>query len=244
MKTLIVLLVVCFIHNTLCGETEHNIDNKLEKTISTVANMMGSPEVAMAIETLKALRTESTTTIGQRHDQIGFKMLNNGADFGLGLVAIENLNLLINEWLNDDVFTFLDPKYKKILSNAVKEYSLQIKTETFIKQTYRLSFNDGKGNLFMLMLMFDPHPTQPNALKWKKFLLWSSFEPTPPYVIVTHSDCNIFFCDRSDEIVYLPTVFTDAHMQSLVNIHINMMFEFGKNLDNLRIGSNKNSLMN
>jgi len=172
---------------------------------------------------LKNFKTESSMTIGPKQDQVGFKYLHNVHDHAYGSVSLNKLDQLIKIWLDDETLEFLSDKYKKILSSAMKEYSLQMFEDTYHKQKFELSFSDGKGSLFMLMLTLSPHPTLPNVLKWEKFLLETNFEPAPSYIVITTSDCDFFSCDRFDEIVYMPTVMTNLHMNDIVKLHIDMI---------------------
>lgn len=198
-------------------------DDKLSKSIETAAVASGHPEIAAAIEILKNFKTESSTVMGPKQDQVGFKYFHNVHDHGYGSVNLNKLDQLIKLWLDDETFDFLSDTYKKILSSATKEYSLQVFEDVYHKQKFNLFFNDGKGSLFMLMLTLSPHPTLSNVVKWEKFLIQTNFEPAPSYIIVTTSDCNILSCDRSDEIVYMPVVMTNEHIDNIIKLNIDII---------------------
>ena len=122
-------------------------------------------------------------------------------------------------------------KYKTFLSYCIKEYALQIIEDTYYKKKFDLSFNDGHGHLYLFTLVLAPHPSKSNALKWEKSILCTDFTPAAPYVIVTNSDCNIFSCDRYDEIVYLPVSVTNTHIDSIIDLNLEMMSQInGKNM--------------
>jgi hypothetical protein len=210
-----------------CSKNETNISDAIKK----VAGTIGSPEVTAMMEVLKSLKTESSTTISNRVEPVGFKYISNIMDHSSGAVYLVNLDKLINIWLEDEVFTVLTTSYKNVLARAIKEYSIQVADEAYSKQKFELSFNDGKGNLMLLAFNIAPHPTKANVFKWSKDVLVSSFQPMPPYVIVSHSDCNILSCDRHDEIVYLDAGLTDSHIYSIINM--NMQF-----LSQMRINEN------
>lgn len=80
----------------------------------------------------------------------------------------------------------------------------------------------------MLVIALEPHENRPNVLKWDKTLLTSTFVPSAPYTIVTESDCNLFGCDRTDTIVYLPATLTDGHVNAMINMNLNILNTFDK----------------
>jgi hypothetical protein len=222
MRILIVTLIL------VCITAEEIPKKDITTKVKEAAGMIASPEVSAAIEILKAIRTESSRTISERHDKVEFLNINNALDHGYGATYTEKLDELIKFWLEDPVFVSMSMEHKTIISRAIKEYSMQIENERYKKAKYDLSFNDGQGKIFMLVLTIEPHPTISRGVKWEKYIAWTTFKPGPSYVVVTTSDCNILSCDRSDEIVYLPTTITDAHIQALMNMNIKMMIDFNK----------------
>lgn len=209
-----------------------NTDKKksLGEAINDVASVMGNPELAASVELLKSIRSESSTTMSERHEQAGFMRMNHVYDYSNGAIYKNKLDKLVSVWLNDDIFNFLSPKHKTLLTNAIEEYALQYDCETYNKQKFELSFNNGKGKLFIIMLSLTPHITNTDVILWGKYILSTDFEPAPPYVVVTHSDCNLLSCDRYDEIVYLPVAMTDAHINSIINMNIGLIETWQQNL--------------
>jgi len=194
-----------------------------DETIAMSPLAAVSPEAAATLEALSILKTESSTTISDRHDQVGFKTLEHMVDFSRGSVYESKLDTLIDLWLDDDIMLSIEPRHKAIVVRKLKEYALQIKDENFHTQRFDLKFNDGAGKLFLLVLSFQPHPTKENAVRWNKVLMSAFFEPAPPYVIITESDCSILSCDRTDRIEYLPAMLTDAHTQSILQLSMNLL---------------------
>jgi hypothetical protein len=218
MHRLITGLLIIYLSMVQAQETEH-----VEETITMSPLAAASPETAAALEALTILKTESSTTISDRHDQVGFKTLEHIVDYSRGSIYEAKLDTLIDLWLSDDILSSIEPRHKAIVISKLKEYALQIKDENFHTQRFDLKFNNGAGKLFLLVLSFQPHPTKPNAIKWDKVLMTAFFEPAPPYVIITESDCNIISCDRTDRIEYLPAMLTDAHTQSILQLSMNLL---------------------
>lgn len=216
-------LYIFFVTST---ETKSN-ETDLFDTISKVASIASKPEIIAAVELLKTFKQESSLTIGDRKDQMGFWDIQNDYDYVHGSVLIEDMDNLISFWLDDDTYCFLNNHQKNIISRAIKEYTMQIMTDSFYKQKYELSFSDGKGSIFMMILSITPHPVRNNAVKWTKYVLKVDFVPAPSYVIATESSCNLFSCDRTDSIVYLPTVLNGAHIREIVTMNIDMLMGFG-----------------
>lgn len=222
---LLIIVVIVF------GDTKNETNKKsLGDTINNVASVLGSPELAASVELLKSIRSESSSTMSERHDRTGFIRMNHVYDYSNGAIYKNQLDKLVSIWLNDDIFNFLSPKHKTLLTNAIEEYALQYDGEKYNKQKFELSFNNGKGNLFIIMLSLTPHMTNTDIIHWGKYILSTEFEPAPPYVVVTHSDCNILSCDRYDEIVYLPAVITDVHINSVINLNIGLIDTWQQNL--------------
>jgi len=211
--------IICFLFLTCCFAQQ-------EETMGaskTAAIMAVSPEAAATLEALSILKSESSTTISDRHDQAGFAELNHMVDYGRGSVHESKIDALINIWLNDDILANINPKHKAVVMSKLNEYAIQVKDENFHTQRYDLKFNDGAGHLFLMILSFRPHPTKPNVIKWDKVLMVASFKPAPPYVIITESDCDLLSCDSTDRIEYLPAMLTDAHTQSILQVSMNLL---------------------
>lgn len=211
------VLVTCFLFLVYCSAQEE------EARISALAAV--SPETAAALEALQILKRETSTTISDRHDQVGFASLEHVVDYSRGSVYESKLDQLIDIWLNDDIMSSIEPRHKAIVVNKLKEYALQVKDEDYKTQRYDLKFNDGAGKMFLVVISFKPHPTKQNAIKWDKVLMTASFKPAPPYVIITETDCDLLSCDRTDRIEYLPAMLTDAHTQSILQISMDMMIQ-------------------
>lgn len=225
-----------FIFQAFCSDPEQKTNDKnvysIGKNVQATASVLGSPEIANVISVLKSLKTESSTTMSERHKQEGFASLRNIYDYSYGAIYYSNIEKLVELWLEDNIFDYLSHVHKKILINSLKEYALQFVSieDKYHKQKFELVFNNGKGSLFFLMLTLSAHPSNSSALKWEKYIVWSEFEPAPPYVVVTKSKCNIVSCKRSDEIVYLPATITDTHIQSIVKLNLDMVMNWQNNL--------------
>ena len=227
MKYIFVLLIIlCLSNHVYCEDKD---EPEIEDKLQAAAIASGNPEIAVAIEVLKALKTTSETKISERYDQFGFTSINNVMEHSRGAVWTHNLNELIKLWLNDGGFNSISDSNKNILAKAIAEYSLLIQDEQYRKQRFDLSFNDGVGKLFMMILTLEPHPTKPNAIKWEKLVLESHFKPAPSYVIITESDCDILSCDRTDKIVYMPVTVSDVHIHALLNMNLAILNEFNNN---------------
>lgn len=218
MRNLLLLTTILILKTVYSQNTNNN-----PQTTGIEILAATSPEAAAAIEAISMLKQETSTMISDRHDQAGFASLNHMVDYGRGAVYESKLDALIDIWMNDDILLNIDHKHKMVVINKLKEYTMQIKDEGFFAQRYDLKFNDGSGNLFLMVLSFNPHPTKPNVIKWDKVLMIASFKPAPPYVIITESDCNLLSCDRTDRIEYLPAMLTDAHTHSILQLSMNLL---------------------
>ena len=214
--------------------TESESGNKKSKgeafgeAFTSAAGVVGDPRVQAAIETLKAFKTESSTSIGERYDPAGFEFIHNVIVHGTGATYSYNLDKLVALWLEDDAFKGVEETYKKVVSLAMREYALQVSSEPYLNQKFDLSYNNGQGSLFLMTVALVPHHEHKNVFLWERYLLVSSFRPSKPYVIVTHSDCDILSCDRTDQIVYLEASITDAHIRSIIDLNINFLGRFNQ----------------
>jgi hypothetical protein len=220
------ILLFIFIVIIFANKSEPNNPKKnFAETVGDIVSVI-NPKVKAAIEILSLLKGESSTKIGDRQDQPGFSSIQNNYDYGHGSVVISTLNDLILFWLDDDVYNFLNKEQINIISKSLAEYTFQLPMDPFHKQKYELSFSNGQGSIFMMIINFAPHPTNKNAIKWEKFVLKTDFIPAPSYVIITESDCNILSCDRTDKIVYLPIIITKNHIEDIVRMNIEMLIGF------------------
>jgi hypothetical protein len=202
---IIILLFICVQSNNDTASEP----NLMADTIKTLMHIVENPKLVAAIELLKSIRTETNKTIKEKYNQKGFLRTHDIYDYSYGSVIKYKLRLLVNLWLDDTQIAFLPTSYKNILKNAMSEFEMQIMDEPYHKHNYELSFNNGTGTLFMLILSLAPHPTLTNTVKWTKTFMWTEFEPASSYIIVTHTQCDLFSCNKTDEIVYLPTIMTD-----------------------------------
>jgi hypothetical protein len=222
----VVFISLCFVFLVVTATDDKNNLKNFKETVADVAGTVGSPEMKAAIEVIRALKTESSTSISNRHEVAGFKSLSNTMNHGSGAVYVSNLDKLVQLWLDDDTFNNLPTDYKKLIATAIREYSLQVIEYAYTRQTYKISFNNGRGELFLLSLSLTPKLERGDVLLWEKFILSATFEPSPPYVIITTSDCNLLSCDRTDQIVYLEASITDAHIRSLIDVNTQFLTSF------------------
>lgn len=184
-------------------------------------------EINNVIHTLKSLQTVSTSTMSERHDQVGFLNMNHIMDHASGDVDIYNLESLVSFWLEDPIFNTIDKKQKNIVIRSLNEYALQIAGSNYNTKRYDMSFNDGKGTLFLFIVSFQHHKTNEHAVKWEKFIMSSHFTPAHAYVIITESNCNLLSCDTYDRIEYLPTTLTNDHINSILISSIGLTEKYG-----------------
>lgn len=224
---------------TICysKEEEKEEEKKFTDVINDVALTFGSPELKAALE---LLHTESSTTISTIYEQTGFYSLTNVFDAVSGVIDYNQVSNLVNFWLDSPDFNSLAEIQKKALARTIQELMMfklnnkkKIPSQT---KKFELQFSDGNGKIIMLFIAFTP--IGDGELMVEKYLITTSFEVAPPYVIVTESDCNILSCNREDRIVYMPARITDGHTATIINMNIGFMIglskQITKNMDQYR----------
>lgn len=224
---------------TICysKEDEKEEEKKFTDVINDVALTFGSPELKAALE---LLHTESSTTISTIYEQTGFYSITNVFDAVSGVIEYGQVSNLIKFWLDSPDFNILPDIQKKALARTIQELMMfklnnkkKIPSQT---KKFELQFSDGNGKIIMLFIAFTP--IGDGELMVEKYLITTSFEVAPPYVIVTESDCNILSCNREDRIVYMPARITDGHTATIINMNIGFMIglskQITKNMDQYR----------
>lgn len=224
------LAIILFLSTVYANNSTER--NKLVSAMDDAAAILKNPAIAASIEILKSIKSESSSSIGPRQDQGGFSKIHNTLDHSHGAVYVNKLDELMQLWLTDDLFALFPTEHKTFLSYSLKEYALQLQGDDYYKKKFDLSFNNGKGHLYLFTLIIAPHPTKPNAVKWEKSILYTDFIPAASYVIVTHSDCDIFSCDRHDEIAYMPIHVTNTHIDSIIDLNLKMMAQINQKMIN------------
>jgi len=204
----------------------------LASKVKDAAEVLGNDQVSKAVEVLKAIRPETSTSISARVEPVGFLSIDNSISHGIGVVAGYNIDVLIKNWMSDSSFVELSQSYRDLFSSAMRDYAIQVKDEAYTQKRMELHFHDSVGTLVMLSLDLVPHKTKTNTYHWEIFLVRSKFAPAQPYVVVTTSDCNLFSCDRQDEIVYMPATLTDSHINSIINLNIGFIMGFNNYAQN------------
>jgi len=218
-------------------EEEKEEEKKFTDVINDVALTFGSPELKAALE---LLHTESSTTISTIYEQTGFYSLTNVFDAVSGVVDYNQVSTLVKFWLDSPDFNILPEIQRKAIARTIQELMMfklnnkkKIPSQT---KKFELQFSDGNGKIIMLFIAFTP--IGDNELMVEKYLITTSFEVAPPYVIVTESDCNILYCNREDRIVYMSARITDGHTATIINMNIGFMIglskQITKNLDQYR----------
>jgi hypothetical protein len=212
---------------------EQNLGDVIKDTISSI----GTPVLDTVID---ILRTETSTTISDMHEQTGFYSITNVFDAVSGVIDYDKVGELIKFWLDSPEFDMFPEIKKKAISRSIQELMI-FKTNNKKKipsqtKKFELQFSDGNGKILLLFIRLTS--IENNELLVEKYLVTTTFEVAPPYVIVTESDCNILSCDRTDNIVYMPARITDAHTTTIINMNIGFMIglsnQINKNLGNYR----------
>lgn len=189
-----------------------------DESIAQKASLIMNPEVAIALELLKSSYSSTTTQIIER---ACFDKINNVFDHSKGDVMKDNLVNLIEFWMSIDQFVLIPEPNRKTLANSIVEYKMTTMRSTYVKRRFEISFNDGVGHMFMLLITLNADVNRKNVIIWEKLVLVSEFIPSKPYTIVTESDCNLLGCDRTDTIVYLPAVVTNDHINTIITMNMN-----------------------
>jgi hypothetical protein len=192
--------------------------NTEQKIMSAVV----APEMAAALEIAEKIKTTHKREISDIKGSSGFLELKITSFFEKSDILSENLDLIIKYSIDDLEGNKLPENIKKSISRSLKLKTLaliKIKNNVIV---YDLAFNDGEGKLFYINFEFEPHPTVNNAIIWKRYFWISKVKPSPQYIVVSSSDCDIFSCDYEQHIEYLPAVLTQNHIEELMNI--NKMF--------------------
>ena len=217
------IITLCYSKETKKTDDDNKEEEKkLTDVIKDVALTFGSPELKAALE---LLHTESSTTISDMHEQTGFYSLTNVFDVSSGVIDQNNIGMMVKFWLDSSDFNMLSDIQKKLISRSIEELLMfKINNKKKIpsqSKKFELQFSDGKGKILLLFLGFTPLDN--GEIMVEKFLITTTFEVAPPYVIVTESDCNILSCDRTDNIVYMPARITDVHTATIINMNIGFM---------------------
>lgn len=234
---LIILFVVSiFAISTNASASKKNqgtADKSLEDTFLKIAGLAGSPELSATLAVLQSFKTESSSTISNINQGVGFKSIYNRIQHNSGDISKQSIGKLFQHLLKDDAFVEIADIYKKIITRTIEEYAFICDEGEFKKQEFSISYENGKGMMYYIVMSLSPSPLVKDAIRYMYYITSSLFEPAQPYVVITHSDCNILSCNRADQIVFLPATITDAHMKSLVDINIKLVLEFSRNAHNL-----------
>jgi len=167
----------------------------------------------------KIKRTTSTEITVPSHSD-SFRILNNHLNRQTGAVFKTNINKLVNIFLKD-FSNLIDADMNNAIQKYVDLIPLQI-DNNFKNYQMKFNFHNGNGNMIILMFVFSQHKNE-NAVHYDVVTIKTDFEPSPPFVIVTDSDCDIMSCDRTDTIRYLPPVISENHIRAIIELNLGFM---------------------
>jgi len=201
--------------------------NKLSEIVEDIANTLGDSKLSAAIEMIKNLKTEESTTIGsvQKAD-VAFYELNTKFDYAHGACLIDNIDKLFNLWLNEPYFSDMPPFYKRVIALSIKELMFQLKSDPYMRQQFSVQFQDGRGTVHMIIIALMPHNKNPDAVFWSLQTMVGGFVPARDWVIITHTKSSWLKSERTDEIVYLPPVMKREHFEDFLAINKQMLIDF------------------
>jgi|688.fasta_scaffold99465_2 hypothetical protein len=220
-----------------CTEEAQNHEPKLGNVIKDAVSSIGTPGLDTVID---ILRSETSTTISDMHEQTGFYSITNVFDAVSGVIDYDKVGELVKFWFDSPEFNMLPEFNKNAISRTIQELMMfklnnkkKIPSQT---KKFELQFADGKGKILLLFIALTSIGN--NELLVEKYIITTTFEVAPPYVIVTESDCGFLSCDRTDSIVYMPARITDEHTATIINMNIGFMIglsnQINKNLGHYR----------
>jgi hypothetical protein len=211
------------------NEQPNQQPNDLLETVKGVAFAIGNPSVASAIEVLKSLKTEISSSIGPMQHQPGkFDYMDNIMEHGYGDIAVENIGNLLNLLLDETTIADNDTSFKEVIVLSVKRMALQIPdpNSEFKTQKFRIVYQNELGTMFMIMLSLKPSKSVKGAVRYVFNIISSKFKPSKSFYILTNSKCNIIKCKRTDSIVYMPGTITIGDITDIINMNINAILVF------------------
>lgn len=235
-----IFILLLFTNIAYCDTNKKT--NKLDEQLNKLSSFIGISNVEGALSMLKELQEYTSTEVSSYTEQAGFVKLSSKIDYSYGSIYSIKMPKLIELWLESDIFDGVDNTNKNKISKAIEEYYLQVLGEPFRKHVFSLDFNNNKGNMFMLILDITIHPTKKDVLQWQKYISINEFEPAPPFVILTETDCGPFSCDRADIIKYLPATLTNAHIDSIMKLNMNMIAYFAREILDRKLLLAKNNV--
>ncbi len=207
---------------------DNTVNNGLSDVVKTASLALSDPRLAAAIEIIKNLKTESSTSIGEVHDaKAGFYEFDTSFEIASGVILPKNIDKLMNLWLTNSFFDTIPSLYRSILSDSIKEIALQMEETDYMKQKFSIHFQDGRGVIHMMVIMLEYDPIL-RGTRWTKQILIGGFVPSRDWVIVTRTKSNMFKSKTTTEIVYLPPIMSLGHIQSYMEINKQMILSFYK----------------
>lgn len=218
--------------NSTGDSNKKTTEKGLSDLMKTASLALTDPRLAAAIELIKNIKTESSTTIGEiQNAKAGFYEFNTDFEIASGTILSKNIDKLIRLWLTNSFFDTMPKLYKSVIADSIEELSLQMENTNYMKQRFSIHFQDGKGTVHMLVIMFEYDPVI-GGTRWTKQALVGGFVPARDWVIVTRSRSNILSSSRTDEIVYMPPYLSREHIENFMKINKEMILSFYKQFTN------------
>jgi hypothetical protein len=173
------------------------------------------------VEILDKMKQTHSTEISALHNGEGFAQLNNKLEKTSGAIFIDNLDKLLNIWIEDARIS-TNQEIKNAIDKLQRHLSLQVSYEGFEDTQVRFGFNDDNGMMVLFMIKFSKHEKR-NAIYYKKIAIITDFIPSRKSVVVTDMDCDIFSCDRTDSIIYMAPSITKEHIDAILELNINIL---------------------
>jgi hypothetical protein len=238
------MLLIVFVARSQGLEKQDSTNNsavqgELSDLMKTASLALTDPRLAAAIELIKNLKTESSTSIGQVHDaKAGFYEFDTSFEISSGVILSKNIDRLMKLWLSGSFFDSMPSIYKTVLSDSIEEVALQMENTNYVKQSFSIHFQDGRGTIHMMIIMLE-YDQGLNGIRWTKQLLVGGFVPARDWVIITHASSNFLSSSRTDEIVYLPPIMSLDHIKQYIEINKQMILSFYNMFSNQYSNSNK-----
>lgn len=232
LRLLLSLLISSSLFSFVRSENQNKNTRDIKNTFNNAIKDIGLSDVKEFINMIQSVRPETSSSISQITDQSGkFDYVKNLMEYNYGDILPENIDKLFKLFLEDNMFETIADDYKLLISKTIKRHSLQVvdSNSEFKAQKFQMIYQNEQGSMFIILFHLKPSPVVEGAVRYTYSIISTYFKPSRPYYILTSTDCDLFSCDRTDSIVYMPATITTADINAIIQMNINSVLAFVQN---------------
>lgn len=126
------------------------------------------------------------------------------------------------------MFDAKNEKVRSAMSLAFDEISNNVILNVNKQHVHNILYENTYGRINIFNIVVKPNDNVSNVFDYNIYMIETEFIPASPYVIITKMDSDIFSSSTTQEIKYLDANVNDEHFDSLININMGLIENYGE----------------